>query len=146
PGSQDRRHRKAKRAISGDLLDAILRRSNHLLSASAVASGTDRLRLGLLCRGRSMVVLLSANAGWVFSSKLQGLRALVTFILLYFAIFLLSRAEDYALLTGTIISFFAVAAAMYLTRKIDWYSPLPVADGSEGRIIPPVPENTGSPD
>ena len=96
--------------------------------------------------GASMVALLSANAGWVFSSKLQGLRALVTFILLYFAIFLLLRAEDYALLTGTIISFLAAAAAIYLTRKIDWYSPLPVADGSEGRITPPVPENTGSPD
>lgn len=30
--------------------------------------------------------------------------------------------EDYALLMGAIASFFAVAAAMYLTRRIDWYS------------------------
>ncbi|HKA01106.1 MAG TPA: cell envelope integrity protein CreD [Candidatus Solibacter sp.] len=90
--------------------------------------------------GASTVALLSTNAGWVFSSLLQGLRALVTFTLLYIMIFLLLRAEDYGLLTGAIASFIIVAVAMYLTRKIDWYSPLSVPDPPNGRIPPPSPE------
>lgn len=94
--------------------------------------------------GGSTVVLLSTNAGWVFSSRLQGLRALVAFTLLYGVIFLLLRAEDYALLIGAITSFLAVAAVMYLTRKIDWYSPVPVAAGPGQRVAPRVPEDTGS--
>ena len=88
--------------------------------------------------GVSTVALLSTNVGWVFSSRLQGFRALVTFTLLYLLIFLLLRTEDYALLIGAIMSFLAVAAAMYLTRKIDWYNPLPAANGPEWRITPPV--------
>jgi inner membrane protein len=99
-----------------------------------------------LVAGVSTVALLSTNAGWVFSSRLQGLRALVTFTLLYLLIFLLLRTDDYALLIGAIMSFLAVTAAMYLTRKIDWYSPLPVANGPEWRATPPVPHDTGSRD
>jgi inner membrane protein len=86
--------------------------------------------------GGATVALLSLNAGWVFSSRLQALRALVTFTLLYLLIYLLLRAEDNALLVGAITSFIAVAAAMYITRKIDWYSPLPDR-GAVGRPIPP---------
>jgi inner membrane protein involved in colicin E2 resistance len=33
----------------------------------------------------------------------------------------LLRLEDYALLVGAIVSFAAVAAAMYITRNVDWY-------------------------
>lgn len=75
--------------------------------------------------GAATVALLSTNAGWVFSSRGQGLRALVMFTLVYIGIFLLLRAEDNALLIGAVAGFLAVAATMYLTRKIDWYSPLP---------------------
>jgi inner membrane protein len=35
--------------------------------------------------------------------------------------------EDNALLVGAVASFLAVAAVMYFTRKIDWYSSLPPA-------------------
>jgi inner membrane protein len=52
----------------------------------------------------------------------QGLRALLIFSLLYFFIYLLLRLEDNALLVGAVASFLAVAAVMYFTRKIDWYS------------------------
>jgi inner membrane protein len=55
-------------------------------------------------------------------------------------IFLLLRAEDNALLIGAITSFLVVAATMYLTRKIDWYSPLPVPSAAEPRTPPPVSE------
>jgi inner membrane protein len=57
-----------------------------------------------------------------------GMRALGTFSLLYVLIYLLLRLEDNALLVGAIASFLAVAAAMYFTRGIDWYSSLAPAE------------------
>jgi len=72
------------------------------------------------------VGLLSLNAGWIFNSHAQGLRALAVFSLLYALIYMLLRMQEDALLIGAIASFVAVAAAMYFTRKIDWYSSLPV--------------------
>lgn len=56
---------------------------------------------------------------WVFSSRVQGVRALAIFSLLYALIYLLLRLEDNALLVGAITSFLAVAAAMCFTRRID---------------------------
>jgi len=47
---------------------------------------------------------------------------LMVFSLLYALIYTLLRLEDNALLVGAITSFLAVAAAMYYTRRIDWYS------------------------
>lgn len=76
---------------------------------------------GFLLGGAATVILLSANAMWIFSSRLQGLRALAIFSLLYTLIYSLLRLEDNALLVGAIVSFLAVAAAMYFTRSLDWY-------------------------
>jgi inner membrane protein len=94
---------------------------------------------GFLLAGVATVALLSTNAGWVFSSRVQGGRALATFALLYAVIYLLLRAEDNALLVGAIASFLAVTATMYLTRRIDWYSPLAVSDTRAQPITPPLP-------
>jgi inner membrane protein len=80
---------------------------------------------GFLVAGGATVLLLSANAGWIFASRVQGLRALFVFSLLYFFIYLLLRLEDNALLVGAVASFIAVAAVMYFTRNIDWYSSIP---------------------
>lgn len=44
--------------------------------------------------GSATVLLLSANAKWIFASQVQGIRALVVFSLLYFFIYLLLRLED----------------------------------------------------
>lgn len=79
---------------------------------------------GFLVAGGATVLLLSANAKWIFVSVAQGLRALAVFSLLYVFIYLLLRLEDNALLVGAAASFLAVAAVMYFTRKIDWYSSL----------------------
>lgn len=95
-----------------------------LLLSFAERIGFD---FGFLIAGAATVVLLAANAGWIFSNRLQGFRALVVFALLYGLIYLLLRLEDNALLVGAIASFAAVAAAMYFTRGIDWYSSLPGA-------------------
>jgi inner membrane protein len=93
-----------------------------LLLSFAERIGFD---FGFLLAGTGTVLLLAADAGWVFSSSTQGIRALVTFALLYVLIYLMLRLEDNALLVGAIASFIAVAAAMYFTRGIDWYSSSP---------------------
>jgi inner membrane protein involved in colicin E2 resistance len=92
-----------------------------------------------LLAGGSTVGLLSANAGWVFLSRLQGTRALVIFSLLYVLIYMLLRLENDALLIGAVSSFLAVAAVMYFTRRIDWYSSLPEIGTPEQHGAPPVP-------
>jgi inner membrane protein len=75
-----------------------------------------------LIAGVSTVGLLSANAAWVFGSRAQGFKALAILGPLYAGIYVLLRLEDNALLAGAVASFAAVAAVMYFTRGIDWYS------------------------
>ena len=109
-----------------------------LLLSFAERIGFD---LGFLLAGAATVLLLSANAGWVFSSQAQAIRALVIFTFLYGLIYTLLRLEDNALLVGAIASFVAVAAAMYLTRKIDWYSSIPSSGSQEPARYPTIPVN-----
>jgi inner membrane protein len=90
-----------------------------LLLSLAERIGFD---FGFLLAGAATVILLATNAGWIFASRRHGLRALAIFSLLYTLIYLLLRLEDNALLVGAIASFLVVAAAMYFTRGIDWYS------------------------
>jgi inner membrane protein len=104
-----------------------------LLLSLAERTGFD---LSFMLAGAATVGLLSANAGWVFSSRLQGIRAAAIFTLLYALIYLLLRLEDNALLVGAIASFLAVAAAMYFTRRIDWYSSLSPGQGIPGGAVP----------
>lgn len=107
-----------------------------LLLSFAERIGFD---FGFLFAGAATVLLLSANAGWVFSSRSQGFRALGIFTSLYALIYMLLRLEDNALLVGAIASFVAVAAAMYFTRGIDWYSSIPSAGGQERQQSPIAP-------
>ena len=104
-----------------------------LLLSLAERIGFD---LSFMLAGGATVALLSANAGWVFSSRLQGIRAAAIFTLLYALIYLLLRLEDNALLVGALASFLAVAAAMYFTRGIDWYSSLSPGQGTPGSVVP----------
>jgi inner membrane protein len=100
-----------------------------LLLSLAERIGFD---FGFLAAGGATVILLAANARWIFMTRTQGWRALAVFTLLYGLIYMLLRLEDNALLVGAIASFLAVAAAMYLTRKIDWYSSLPGVPAGRG--------------
>jgi inner membrane protein len=109
-----------------------------LLLSFAERIGFD---FGFLLAGTGTVLLLAADAGWVFSSRTQGIKALVTFALLYVLIYLMLRLEDIALLVGAIASFIAVAAAMYFSRGIDWYDSLPMT-GRQVRQDYPAAENT----
>ncbi len=93
-----------------------------LLLSLAERIGFD---FGFLIAGAATVTLLSTNAGWIFASRAQTIRAFIVFTLLYTLIYLLLRLEDNALLVGAVTSFLAVAGAMYFTRSIDWYGSLP---------------------
>jgi inner membrane protein involved in colicin E2 resistance len=88
--------------------------------------------LAFLIAGSATVGLLAANAAWVFARRAHGMRALAVFIPLYSFIYVLLRLKDYALLVGAVASFAAVAAAMYLTRSIDWYGDARVSPGPAG--------------
>lgn len=92
---------------------------------------------GFMLASAATVILLSANAGWIFASRLQGMRAFVIFTMLYALIYLLLTLQDNALLVGAIASFLAVAGAMYFTRRIDWYGSL-TPSGSSDRPTPIV--------
>jgi inner membrane protein len=107
-----------------------------LLLSFAERIGFD---FGFLVAGSATVILLSANAGWIFDSRIQGFRALLCFGLLYALIYMLLRLEDNALLVGAIASFLAVAAAMHFTRGIDWYSQLaaPGAQAQQTTLLVP---------
>lgn len=109
-----------------------------LLLSLAEKIGFD---FAFLLAGAGTVTLLSANAGWIFSSRSQGTRAFAIFGLLYVLIYLLLRLQDDALLIGAIASFLAVAAAMYFTREIDWYSQLAVSSGREQQATLRVPKD-----
>lgn len=106
-----------------------------LLLSLAERIGFD---FAFLVAGAATVALLSANAGWIFTSRKEGAKALVVFTLLYSLIYMLLRLEDNALLVGAIASFAAVAAAMYFTRGIDWYSSLP--DRGHRTFAPEAPK------
>lgn len=110
-----------------------------LLLSLAERIGFD---FGFLLAGAATVILLSANAGWIFASRAHGLRALAVFTPLYGLIYMLLRLEDNALLVGAIASFLAVAAAMYFTRFIDWYSSIPVATAQQSGTPPQPPGST----
>jgi inner membrane protein len=104
-----------------------------LLLSLAERIGFD---FGFLAAGAATVTLLAANAGWIFASRAEGAKALVIFTLLYGLIYMLLRLEDNALLVGAIASFVAVAAAMYFTRRIDWYSSPHTKEAGQERIVP----------
>lgn len=104
-----------------------------LLLSIAERIGFD---LGFLAAAGATVALLSANAGWIFHSRTHGARALAVFSVLYLLIYLLLRLEDNALLAGAISSFLAIAAVMYLTRKLDWYGSMRVTSPAQQPIVP----------
>jgi len=107
-----------------------------LLLSLAERIGFD---LGFLIAGSATVLLLSANAGWVFASSRQGARAFAVFTLLYGMTYMLLRLEDNALLVGAVASFLIVAAVMYATRNLNWYSATASDDPAPASLWPLPP-------
>lgn len=84
----------------------------------------------LLVAGYSAYVLKAARRAWTVAAGLT---------LIYGYMYVILRQEEHALLYGTIALFVALAAVMYGTRNIDWYS---LGKESNTRAVPasPAPE------
>jgi inner membrane protein len=67
------------------------------------------------------VSLLGVYLAAVLKSALRGLGFAAALAALYGMLYGLLRAEDYALLMGSILVFGLLAGVMLLTRKLDWY-------------------------
>ncbi|MBC7804238.1 MAG: cell envelope integrity protein CreD [Candidatus Parcubacteria bacterium] len=68
------------------------------------------------------VVLLGYYVGHVLHSFRRGAGFAVLLFALYGLLYVLLRAEDHALLAGSILVFTALSAAMVATRRVDWYT------------------------
>lgn len=88
-----------------------------MLSVSEIAG----FNLGFLAAAVATVLAISLYAGSVFGARKAALQAMAVFSTLYAFIYLLMRLEDYALLVGSLASFAAIAATMWMTRNLDWY-------------------------
>lgn len=89
-----------------------------LLLSIAERIGFD---FGFAIAAAATVALISVYAAWVFESRRQGAIAFAVFSTLYGLIYVLMRLEDLALLVGAFASFAAIAAVMFVTRRLDWY-------------------------
>jgi inner membrane protein len=66
--------------------------------------------------------LLGYYVGHVLHSFRRGAGFAALLSSLYAVLYVLLRAEDHALLAGSILVFTALAAAMVATRRVDWYA------------------------
>lgn len=65
--------------------------------------------------------LTALYAGPILGGARRGLGVAAALAVLYGLLFTLLNEEDYALLTGAVASFLALAVTMFMTRRIDWY-------------------------
>jgi inner membrane protein len=65
-------------------------------------------------------LLISAYLGSATASRRNGLALGAVLLAAYGIMYLVLREDEYALLAGALISFIAIAATMYATRKVDW--------------------------
>lgn len=71
----------------------------------------------------AMITLLAVYLAGVMRSRATGSVAAGGFATLYGALYLLVLSEDYALLTGALGLFAALALAMLTTRHLNWHAP-----------------------
>lgn len=74
--------------------------------------------------GLAALATITLTAGYALTVFRSQPRAMVTFAWLtvtYLVQFVLVLVEDYALLIGSALAFGAVAATMFMTRRVDWY-------------------------
>lgn len=70
-----------------------------------------------------ILVLISGYSLAILDGKRRALAMSGMLVILYSYLYVLLQAEDYALLLGSIGLFVILALVMFLTRKVDWYSP-----------------------
>lgn len=101
-----------------------------LLLAFAERIGFD---LAFLIAAAATVTMISLYVGVVFHQMRYTIAAFLVFIVVYALMYVLMQAEDYALIVGAVTSFAALAALMYLTRKVAWYGATDAAETPAAR-------------
>jgi inner membrane protein len=96
--------------------------SEHIDFALAYAAAT------IACVG-----LIGAYVAYVLRSAFAGLAFGAALGALFGVLYMLLRAEDYALLAGSILLFALLAGLMIATRKVDWYQITQRAPASASR-------------
>lgn len=76
-------------------------------------------------------VLIAAYLGSATGSRRNGLSLGAVLLSAYGIMYLVLREDEYALLAGALISFVAIAATMYATRRVDW-------SGAATRPVPAI--------
>ena len=74
-----------------------------------------------------VVAMIGGYAGVVLAARRAGLVLGALVAVIYGLLYGLVVSEDYALLMGSLALLAAVAALMYLTRRVDWYALTPSA-------------------
>ncbi|MBN2182788.1 MAG: cell envelope integrity protein CreD [Sedimentisphaerales bacterium] len=70
----------------------------------------------------AIIVLVTSYSAAVLKTSKRAIIVGLVVTLLYIYLYVLLMIEDYALLAGSIGLFVTLAAIMFLTRKVDWYS------------------------
>ncbi len=78
--------------------------------------------LSYLIAASATVVLTSLYAMSALASTVRAAALFVVLSALYGLLYVILNAEDYALLIGSGLLFSALAATMYVTRRINWYT------------------------
>ena len=77
--------------------------------------------MAYLIAAAACIALLGFYLSQVLQSGRRGVSFAVVLTALYGALYGLLVSEDSALLLGSLLVFALIAAAMVLTRKVDWY-------------------------
>jgi len=87
-----------------------------LALAEQIGFGFAYLTAAIAC-----IALTTMYAGAFLGNRTRAIVLGGALTLLYGLLFTLLNEEDYALLTGAVASFAALALTMFLTRNVDWY-------------------------
>ena len=91
--------------------------------------------LAYLAAAAASTGLIAGYSAGVLASKRLALLVAGLLALTYGFLFVTLRAEDFALLMGTLGLFAALAAVMYATRRVDWYSVNLAADRTQATAV-----------
>jgi inner membrane protein len=76
--------------------------------------------IAYLIASAGIMVLITAYSRAIFKSKATSAIMLSFLVLVYGILYILLQMQDYVLLLGSAFLFIALAAAMYISLKIDW--------------------------
>jgi inner membrane protein len=78
--------------------------------------------LAYVLAAAAVVAMVGGYAGVVLAQRRAGLVLGALLALIYALLYGLVASEDYALLMGSLALLAAIAALMYLTRRVNWYA------------------------